>query len=479
MTRQTAHQPRAIAGPVVERVSPIDGRIVSAEAALDPSGCQSVAARAAAAFPAWSARPAAERGALLRRAAELLEQRGEAFCLAMAEEIGTASDWAWMNVRFGAEMLRETAFYEDEVCAEVAVRGEAARGLNSRVIRVPCGVVLGIAPWNAPLVLGARAIAAPLMCGNTVLLKGSEFAPRTYRLFGDVLTDAGFPEGVVQVLLARGEDSEAVADALIASPVVRRVNFTGSTRVGRRVAELCARHLKRPLLELGGQSAMLVLGDADLDLAVEAALDGGYRNQGQICMSTERLIVAETLADALVERLEARRCKLSLGDPRDPHTQIGPVVSAAAAERLAGLIGDAVSKGATLIGGGRVSDAYLEPTLLDRVEPDMRIYREEVFGPVLSITRVRNDLEAVTVANDSEYGLAAAVISQDPARAEAVALQVQSGVCHINRSTFDDTPHAPVGGVKASGYGRFGGAWGIQEFTELRWITSPSDARRP
>ena len=337
---------------------------------------------------------------------------------------------------------------------------------------------LGIAPWNAPLILGMRAAAAPLLCGNTVLLKGNEFAPATFRMLGDVLADAGFPRNVVQVFLTSAEDSEAVVEALIASPVVRRVSFTGSTRVGRRVAELCARHLKPSVLELGGQAAMVVLEDADIEAAAEAAVTGAYCNQGQICMSTERLVVVDSVADELVGAIELRRQALQLGDPADPETDLGPVVSISDAERLSGLIGDAVSRGARLVGGGRMRDAFVEPCLLDGIEPNMRLYSEEVFGPVLSVTRVADEKEALTVVNDSEYGLAASVFSRDVARATDLARNIESGICHINRSTVYDDPHAPFGGVKSSGYGRLGGRWGIEEFTEVRWITGGHPAAR-
>jgi len=454
----------------LERVSPVDGRVVSLETAYDKEQCLGFTAQAAAAFPRWSGMQAAERADFLVAAAQELEKRRDDFLAAMADEIGAPVEWALQNLNFAGEILCETATYAQEV--EQVEPLPQRQGLNSRAVRMPCGVCLCISPWNAPLVLGARAIAMPLLCGNTVLLKGSEFAPRTFRLFGEVLEAAGFPKGVARVILTRAEDSEEVVEALIASPVVRRVNFTGSTRVGRRVAELSAKHLKRSLLELGGQSAMLVLGDADIDLAAAAALEGAYTNQGQVCMSTERLIVADDLADALIARIEEGRRKLKFGDPRNLATQVGPVISIDAAERLSGLISDAMSKGAELVGGARARDAFLEPTLLDRVEPDMRVYREEVFGPILAVTRVANDLEAITVANDSEYGLACSVFSANEERAENVAQQLHSGICHINRCTIDDTPHAPFGGVKSSGYGRFGGRWAIHEFTELRWLTS-------
>ena len=453
----------------VERVSPVDGRLVSREPADDPSTCRDHVARAAAAFPAWSRTPPAERATLLVQIAELLEERAEQFVTTMTEEVGAPLKWAQHNVTFAAELLRVSATYASQ--ANRVERIAAQGGIESLVERAPCGVCLGIAPWNAPLILGMRAVAAPLLCGNTVLLKGSEFAPATFRSLGKTLADAGLPENVARVILTRDEDSEAAVEVLIGSPVVRRVSFTGSTRVGRRIAELCALHLKPSVLELGGQAAMVVLEDADLDVAAEAAVTGAFCNQGQICMSTERLIVVESVADSLITNIEARRQALRLGDPADSQTDLGPVVSISDAERLSGLVGDAVSRGARLVGGGRMRDAYVEPTLLDHVEPTMRLYSEEVFGPILSVTRVADELEALTVVNDSQYGLAASVFSRNIERATALARKIESGICHINRPTVDDNPHAPFGGVKASGYGRLGGRWGIEEFTEVKWIT--------
>lgn len=455
---------------IIERCNPATGQVVSAEVADDLASCQRYATSAAAGFPAWSSRPTEERAAFLCDLAKVIEARAADFQQAMIQEIGMSVTWAEQNVTFATELLREVATYGPELDRPEIVPDK--RDIASRAERVPCGVCLGLVPWNAPLILAVRALAAPLLCGNTVLLKGNEFAPRTFRMLGEALREAGIPEDVSRVFLTRAEDSEEIVEALITSPVVRRVNFTGSTRVGRRVAELCAKYLKRPLLELGGQAMMLVLDDANLEAAAKAALRGAYLNQGQICMSTERLIVVDTVADELIALIEAGRAILKQGDPSDASIDMGPVVSEAAAERLLGLIGDAVSKGATLVGGGGVRGAFVEPTLLDHVEPDMRLYREEVFGPILSVTRVANDLEAVTVANDSEYGLASAVFSCDLARGDRIARQIHSGICHINRATVDDNPHAPFGGVKSSGYGRFGGRWALNEFTELRWITS-------
>ena len=455
---------------IIERINPATGEVVSTEQAHDLHDCSHLAAQAAAAFPSWSKTPLDERAALLNAAADILISSSDELCASMVEEIGAPLNWAQHNVSFAAEILREVATYASEIdrCEDIPDK----HGVTSRAVKAPCGVCLGIAPWNAPLILGVRAIAAPLLCGNTVILKGNEIAPRTFRLLGEVLQKAGFPSGVAQVILTRAEDSEAAVEALISSPVVRRVNFTGSTRVGRRVAELCAKHLKRPLLELGGQANLIVLDDANIEAAAVAIVNGAFLNQGQICMSTERVIVANSVADELLMRMEEFRGALNFNNPKNPETEVGPVISEAAAERLSHLISDAVSKGARLVGGGGIRGAFVEPTILDGVEPDMRLYSEEVFGPILSVTRVANDAEALTVANDSEYGLSSAVFSENIDRAYAMASQLQTGMCHINRATVDDNPHAPFGGVKSSGYGRFGGRWAINEFTELRWITS-------
>lgn len=458
--------------PVIEHVSPVTGQKIRVEQAATVAECRQFAGQAAAAFPAWSTLPPLQRAERLLAVADCIGDSADEFRIVMAEELGTPPEWALHNVDFVMEILRGVASYH--AWLDKPEQLPDSRGFASRAERVPAGVCLGIAPWNAPLILGVRAIAAPLLCGNTVLLKGSEFAPRTFRLLGEMLKRGGIEEDIARVLLTRPENSEEIVETLIASPVIRRVNFTGSTRIGRRIAELCARHLKPSLLELGGQATMIVLEDADLDAAAEAILWGAYVNQGQVCMSTERLVVAEPVADALIGKLEAGRRLLKPGNPLEEETRIGPVISAAAAERLSGLIGDAIGKGATLVGGGKAQAAFFEPALVDHVDSDMRLYREEIFGPILAVTRIDSDLEAITVANDSEYGLSSAVFSSDEARAQEVARALHTGICHINSPTIDDNPHAPFGGVKHSGYGRFGGHWALEEFTELRWITSAS-----
>jgi acyl-CoA reductase-like NAD-dependent aldehyde dehydrogenase len=261
-----------------------------------------------------------------------------------------------------------------------------------------------------------------------------------------------------------------VVAALIAHPAVKRVSFTGSSKIGKVIAKLAAEHLKPVLLELGGKAPLVVLDDADLDAAVDAAVFGAFANQGQICMSTERLVVDASAADAFVDKLAKRAAALPCGDPRGP-VVLGSLVNLAAAERMDALIADAVAKGGKVVAGGKRNGAIVEATIIDHVTPQMRIYGEESFGPVKPVVRVNGQDEAIRVANDTEYGLSAAVFSRDVRRAMAVAKRLETGICHINGPTVHDEAQAPFGGVKASGYGRFGGKAVIAEFTELRWIT--------
>jgi acyl-CoA reductase-like NAD-dependent aldehyde dehydrogenase len=458
----------AIAGGTFERRDPVTGRVASRAPAAGLQDVAKVVAAASAAFPAWSQTGPGLRRALLLKAADLLEARATEFTRTMMEETGATAPWADFNVHLGADVLRECAALTTQITGDVIPSDKP--DVLALAVRQPVGVVLGMAPWNAPVILGVRAVAAALACGNTVILRSSEVCPATHYLIGAVLNEAGFPKGVVNVLSNAPADAAAVVQALIAAPAVKRINFTGSTRVGRIVAKLAAEHLKPVLLELGGKAPFLVLDDADLDQAAAAAAFGAFLNQGQICMSTERIIVDEAVADAFVTKLAAKAASLPAGDPRG-HVVLGSLIDLAAAEKMEALIADAVAHGAVVAAGGTREGSIVAATILDHVTPAMRIYREESFGPVKPVVRVRGVDEAVRAANDTEYGLSAAVFGQDVRRALAVARRIESGICHINGPTVADEPQMPFGGVKASGYGRFGGKAGIEAFTELRWIT--------
>jgi acyl-CoA reductase-like NAD-dependent aldehyde dehydrogenase/ABC-type branched-subunit amino acid transport system ATPase component len=456
-------------GESFERKNPITGDLATRAAAATPEDARKAADAAAAAFPAWSATSPGERRKKLLAAADALRARSDDFVAAMAEEIGATAGWAMFNVGLAADMLVEAASLTTQISGEVIPSNRP--GSMAMAIRQPVGVVLSMAPWNAPVILGVRSIATPLACGNTVVMKTSEICPRTHRLIVEAMRDAGFPKGVLNAVSNAPDDAPEIVETLIAHPAVRRINFTGSTRVGRVIAETAGRHLKPALLELGGKAPLVVLDDADLDEAVAAAAFGAYMNQGQICMSTERLVVMDAVADTFVEKLTAKVKTLTAGDPREGKTPLGSVVDDKARQRIESLVQDAVGKGAILAAGGKAEGTIVEATLLDRVTPAMQIYTEESFGPVVSVIRVGSVDEAVRVANDTEYGLSAAVFGREVNRALAVARRIESGICHVNGPTVHDEAQMPFGGVKASGYGRFGGKAGIAEFTELRWIT--------
>jgi acyl-CoA reductase-like NAD-dependent aldehyde dehydrogenase/ABC-type branched-subunit amino acid transport system ATPase component len=470
-----AREMGAADGRTFDRLDPMTGAVATRAAAATVSDAVAAVDAAAAAFPAWSALGPNERRAKLNAAADLMQQRAEDFAAAMMTETGSTKGWALFNVGLAAGMLREAAAMTTQITGDV-IPTDKPHNL-ALAIRQPVGVILGIAPWNAPVILGVRAIAMPLACGNTVVFKASEQCPATHQLIGQVMRDAGLPPGVVNVVTNAPADAAKVVETLIAHRAVKRVNFTGSTHVGRIIAETAARYLKPALLELGGKAPLVILDDADLDEAVKAAAFGAFMNQGQICMSTERIVVDAKVADAFVEKFAAKAKSLPYGDPRSGNVVLGSMVSAEAARRVKTLIDDATGKGAVLASGGSLDGTVMPATILDKVTPSMRIYGEESFGPVVTVVRVSGDEEAIRIANDTEYGLSAAVFSRDIGRALGVAKRIDSGICHINAPTVHDEPQMPFGGVKASGYGRFGGKAGIEAFTELRWITIQTGPR--
>lgn len=464
-------------GATFERRNPLDGTVATRAAAATAADAVLACEAAAESFKAWSDTGPSTRRALLLKAADALEAKTPAFTEAVAAETGATAMWAGFNVMLAAGMLREAAALTTQVAGEVIPSD--VPGSLALAVRQPAGVVLGIAPWNAPVILGVRAIATPLACGNTVILKGSENCPRTHGLIIEALQDAGFPPGVVNYVTNAPADAGAVVEAMVAHPSVRRVNFTGSTKVGKIIAQTCAKYLKPAVLELGGKAPLLVLDDADLDDAVDGAAFGCFANSGQICMSTERIIVDEKVADAFVKKFGDKVRALPLGDPRKPEPVVlGSVIGMATVNHCNALIDDALAKGARLVCGGKAESTLMPATVLDYVTPAMRIYREETFGPVKCVVRVKDTAEAIACANDNDYGLSAAVFGQDIARAFNVARKIDSGICHVNGPTVHDEAQMPFGGVKGSGIGRFGGRAGVAEFTELRWITVQTKPRQ-
>lgn len=459
---------KAEGGRSFDRIDPVTGTVAVQAAAAGTADGERAITSAAKAFETWSKTGPNHRRALLMKAADVMDSKVSSFVEAMISETGATGLWAGFNVKLAAGVIREAAAMVTQLGGEI-IPSDKPNTLAMGVLK-PKGVCLAIAPWNAPVILGTRAVAMAIACGNTVILKSSELCPATHRLIGDCFMEAGVPAGVLNVISNDPQDAAALVESLISDSRIRHVNFTGSSKVGRVIGRLAGEHLKPALLELGGKSPLVVLDDADIDGAVNAAIFGAFMNQGQICMSTERIIVDQSIADEFVAQLAARASALPAGNPREK-VVLGALVTAEAAEKMDGIIADATSKGAKLISGGKRDGAVMTATILDHVTPDMKIYAEESFGPVKPVIRVKDEAEAIRVANDTEYGLSAAVFSRDVARAMRVADQIQSGICHINGPTVADEPQMPFGGVKASGYGRFGGKAAIAEFTDLRWIT--------
>ncbi|WP_031318369.1 aldehyde dehydrogenase family protein [Blastomonas sp. CACIA14H2] len=452
-----------------DRMNPLTGDVATRAAAATVADAAAAADAAEAALPGWAALGPGARRAALTRAADAMVARQAEFIAAMQAETGATAAWAGFNHMLAVNMVREAAAMTTQIGGEVIPSDKP--GCIAMAVREPAGVVLGIAPWNAPIILGVRAIAMPLACGNTVVLKASEQCPETHALIARCFIEAGLGDGVVNLVTNAPQDAGEVVGALIDHPAVRRVNFTGSTAVGRIIAKRAAEHLKPCLLELGGKAPLLVLDDADLDEAVKAAAFGAFMNQGQICMSTERIIVVDAVADAFVQKFAAKVATLGVGDPREGKAALGAVIDRKTVEHVDGLVRDALADGARLACGGDADGVLMPAHVVDRVTPEMRLFREESFGPVVAVIRAADEADAIALANDTEYGLSASVFTRDIARGLRVARAIKSGICHVNGPTVHDEAQMPFGGVKASGYGRFGGKAGIDAFTELRWIT--------
>ncbi len=459
----------AFGGKSFEDLNPFTGEVYANVPAGGREDARRAIEAAQAAFPEWAATPPGARRQIFLKAADVMESRQDELVKAMMEEVGGAIGISMFQMGFVPGLYRMAASAPYDVKGEIIPADHA----NSffMAVRQPAGVVACFAPFNVPYILGSRSFTLPMAYGNTVVLKPSEEAPLTGGLLlAEIFEEAGLPPGVLNVVTTTREAAEEVGDEMISHPAVRRISFTGSTEVGRVIAEKAGRHLKRAVLELGGKDPLIILGDADVDYAVDAAAWGAFLHQGEICMSTERIIIEKNIAKEFTEKLKKRAESIPMGDPTNPATAIGPLINQRALEKVHAHVEEAVAGGANLVTGGLFDNLVYHPTVITNVKPEMRLFREQTFGPVAPIVVVNDREEALAVANDSEYGLSAGILTNDFNQALDMALRLETGIVHIGDQTVNDEPQAPFGGVKGSGYGRFGGQAALDEFTELRWI---------
>ncbi|MFG2127429.1 aldehyde dehydrogenase [Streptomyces sp. NPDC048751] len=449
-------------------VSPIDGSVLGEISRGTPKEVGAAVAAAKAAFPAWAATPRAERARLLHAVADGVEKRIEELAIVETTDNGAllrshrrgVMPRVAHNFRFFAEWLLELDHEDFET-----------RGHTNHVSWDPAGPSVLITPWNAPLMLATWKVAPALAAGNTVVLKPAEWSPLTASLLADIAAEAGLPAGVLNVVQGYGSE---IGDALTSHPDVRRISFTGSVPTARRIAASAAANLTPLSLELGGKSPLLVFADADLDLAVDLAVEQ-YDNAGQVCLAATRILVEETVAEEFTRRFVEKASRLAQGDPRDEGTDIGPNIHPRQLEKIDGFVRREIAAGArAVIGGHRVDGQYYAPTLLTDVAQDSEIVQEEVFGPVLTLQTFADEDEAIRLANDTRFGLAATVATGDRGRADRVTERLVAGTVWVNCFFVRDL-QAPFGGSRQSGVGREGGTWSFDFYCDLKnTVTAPN-----
>jgi benzaldehyde dehydrogenase (NAD) len=455
--------PRGGTAPIVE---PATGAQLSTTGVADAADIAAASEAAAAAQPEWAATSFEQRAAVLRQAGTLIEQHADELHAWMIRETGSVPGMVGFATHVASQECYEAAALASRPIGEILATAQPRLSL---LRRVPVGVVGVISPFNAPLILSTRSVAPALALGNAVLLKPD---PRTPVSGGFVLArvfeEAGLPAGLLHVLPGGAETGEA----LVADPRTRVISFTGSTAAGRKVAALGAEHLKRVHLELGGNSALLVLDDVDVDQVASVGAWGSFLHQGQICMTAGRHIVSERIADDYVAALASHAEQLPVGDPATGQVALGPLIDAGQRDRVHSLVTASVDRGARLAAGGSYEGLFYRPTVLDSVREDMPAYQQEVFGPVAPVIRFAGVAEAVRLAGDTSYGLALGILTKDVMKGMALAEQIPTGIVHINDQTVNDEAVAPFGGVLDSGTGaRFGGQSNLDAFTDQRWIT--------
>ncbi|MEE8496821.1 MAG: aldehyde dehydrogenase family protein [Xanthomonadales bacterium] len=417
----------------------------------------------------WAGLAHTQRGALLSKVGELLLERQADLAGILCTESGSWMGKCMFETGYCPNILRMAAATTYNSIGEII---PSEYGKLTLVVNKPLGTIGVISPWNFPLLLSLRGLAMALAAGNTVVHKPSEETPVSGGLMIAELFDAaGFPKGVFNVVTCSRDQVVEVGDELVSNPGIDGISFTGSTAVGKQIAAKCGGLLKKACMELGGKDPLIVLDDADLDRAIDATVFGAFMHQGQICMSAERILVHESVADEMIKGVTARAEALNMGDPTDFGNIIGPIINQKQLDNIHSQVTDAVAKGAKIHTGGEYEGLFYRPTVISSVTRDMRIFTDETFGPVAPFITFSTDDEALEIANDSDYGLSAGIITRDEKRGLAIAQRLHSGMAHINDCPVFDEPHMPFGGVKNSGMGRHGGKWAIDSFTEPHLIS--------
>ncbi|MDA0159740.1 NAD-dependent succinate-semialdehyde dehydrogenase [Solirubrobacter ginsenosidimutans] len=449
-------------------LDPADGSVIDSLESAGPDDAIAAVDAAAEAAEDWASRAPRERAEILRRAFELMTERNEDIARLIVREMGKPLAEARGEASYAAEFLR---WFSEEAVRANGDFAVAPAGTNRMLVtHAPIGIALLITPWNFPAAMATRKIGPALAAGCTVVLKPAEETPLTALAIAGLLTEAGVPEGVVNVVCT--DDPAPVAEAVLSDPRVRKLSFTGSTGVGRRLLELCAPQVISASMELGGNSPFLVLQDADIDVAVAGAMAAKMRNGGEACTAANRFLVHDSVAESFTSRLTAAMSAVRVGNGFDRTAQLGPLINAAARDKVERLVADAIERGARVrTGAQRIPGPgyFYAPTVLDRVQPGSQILSEEVFGPVAPIMTFSDEDEAIALANETEYGLVAFVFSRDLRRAMAIGEEIETGMVGLNRGVVSD-PAAPFGGTKQSGIGREGGHHGLLEFLEPKYF---------
>ncbi|ODT69566.1 MAG: aldehyde dehydrogenase [Nitrosomonadales bacterium SCN 54-20] len=454
---------------VLRDTNPYNGEVLAEIQQASRDDMEEAHSGAARTYPGWAALLPGERAGVMRCAAQVMERRREEIVSWLIKEAGSTrikANLEWEAVH--AVMLEATTL---PYLVEGRILPSDVPGKESRMYRKPVGVVGVISPWNWPMQLSARSIAPALAVGNAVVVKPASDTPVTGGLLlAKIFEEAGLPPGVMSVTVGAGSE---IGDAFVTHPVSRVISFTGSTPVGRSIARLAAEGpiLKRLELELGGNGPFVVLEDADLDRATEAAVFGKFLHQGQTCMSINRFIIDNSIYDSFLERFAERVRQLKFGNPEESDTMIGPIINQSQLNGLRQRIQEAVSSGAKQVVGGEAQGLVLPPHVFAGVTNQMSVARTESFGPIAPFLRASNEQEALSIANDTDLGLAAAVFTSDVERGLRFALELETGMAHVNDQPVNDLPYSPFGGEKNSGIGRFNGSWAVSAFTTDRWVS--------